>query len=147
MKVHVDPSALLRTRWYEYVARFFFGGLITAITGVLAKKFGPELAGLFLAFPAIFPATATLIERHEKEKKQRAGIDGTKRSRAVAGVDATGTTMGCLGLLLFAFFLWKSLPDHTAWSVLSGATIAWFALSVLVWALCGKLRRLFRRRT
>ena len=28
---------------------------------------------LFLAFPAIFPASATLIEKHEKEKKEREG--------------------------------------------------------------------------
>jgi hypothetical protein len=30
--------------------------------GLLAKKFGSTVGGLFLAFPAIFPASATLIE-------------------------------------------------------------------------------------
>jgi hypothetical protein len=30
---------------------------------------GPRVGGLFLAFPAIFPASATLVEKHEKQKK------------------------------------------------------------------------------
>ena len=38
---------------------FFFGGLITAVAGVIAQRFGPIIGGLFLAFPAIFPASAT----------------------------------------------------------------------------------------
>jgi len=54
MKVHADFSALRRTKWYEYAIRFLFGGIITAITGLIAKKFGPQVGGLFLAFPAIF---------------------------------------------------------------------------------------------
>ena len=45
-------------------------------TGIIAKKFGPGMGGLFLAFPAIFPARATLVEKHEKEKKQQAGMEG-----------------------------------------------------------------------
>ena len=39
-------------------------------SGGNAKRYGPGVAGLFLAFPAIFPAGATLIEKHEKEKKR-----------------------------------------------------------------------------
>jgi len=61
---------------------------------MIAKKFGPEVGGLFLAFPAIFPATATLLEKHEKQKKQRKGLNGTKRGRLAAGVDAAGAAMG-----------------------------------------------------
>jgi len=90
MKVHADFSALRRTKWYEYAIRFLFGGIVTAITGMIARKFGPQAGGLFLAFPAIFPATATLLEKHEEERKQRQGLNGTKRGRLVAGVDAGG---------------------------------------------------------
>ena len=68
MKIHANFAALKRTRWYELVLRFFFGALVTVIIGIIAKNFGPTIGGLFLAFPAIFPATATLIEKHEKEK-------------------------------------------------------------------------------
>ncbi len=84
MKVHADFSALRRTKWYEYAIRFLFGGIVTAITGLIAKKFGPQVGGIFLAFPAIFPATATLLEKHEKQKKEQKGLNGTKRGRLAA---------------------------------------------------------------
>jgi hypothetical protein len=35
-------------------------------------------------FPAIFPASATLVEKHEREKKRKAGIVNTARSRQAA---------------------------------------------------------------
>jgi Protein of unknown function (DUF3147) len=82
MRIEIDPSALKKTRWYEFAVRFLFGGLITAATGLIAKKFGPGVGGLFLAFPAIFPASATLIEKHEKQKKERAGLHGSARQKS-----------------------------------------------------------------
>jgi Protein of unknown function (DUF3147) len=72
--VRLHFSALRQIGWHEYAVRFLFGGLITAAAGIIAKKFRPGVGGLFLAFPAIFPASATLIEKHEKQKKQRAGF-------------------------------------------------------------------------
>jgi hypothetical protein len=81
MRVCFDFSALRRTRWYEYAARFLFGGAVTVGAGLVTKYFGPGLGGLFLAFPAIFPATATLVEKHEREKKEQAGIHKTVRGR------------------------------------------------------------------
>jgi hypothetical protein len=69
MQIKIDPSALKKTRWYEFGIRFLSGGLITAATGMIAKEFGAGVGGLFLAFSAIFPASATLIEKHEKEKE------------------------------------------------------------------------------
>ncbi len=80
MKIHVELNVVQQTKWYEYALRFLFGGLITATAGIIAKKFGPEIGGLFLAFPAIFPASATLIEKHEKEKKARRQLNGTTES-------------------------------------------------------------------
>jgi Protein of unknown function (DUF3147) len=49
--------------------RFLFGGICTVGAGLIARRYGPGIGGLFLAFPAIFPASATLIQTHEKEKK------------------------------------------------------------------------------
>src|SRR5437868_7178761 len=146
MKVHADFSAVKRSRWYELVLRFFFGGLITVITGILAKKFGPVVGGLFLAFPAIFPASATLLEKHTKEKKQRAGINGTMRARAIAAADAAGSAMGALGLALFAVIVWKLLPAHAPAAVLATATVAWLCLAVATWTVCDHLRVLRRAR-
>ena len=133
MKVHADFSALRRTKWYEYAIRFVFGGIITAITGLIAKKFWPQVGGLFLAFPAIFPATATLLEKHEKQKKERRGLNGTKRGRLVAGVDAAGAAMGSGGLLVFALIVWKLLPGNPGSMVLAGATLAWVIVAISIW--------------
>jgi hypothetical protein len=75
MTIRIDLSGLRETRWHEYAIRFVFGGLITSATGLIAHLYGPQTAGLFLAFPAIFPATATLVEKHEAQKKNRAGLE------------------------------------------------------------------------
>ena len=135
MLVKADPSVLGQTNWRELAVRFFFGGLITAIAGVIAREYGPGIGGLFLAFPAIFPASATLIEKHEKEKKQEHGLSGTARGREAASVDAAGSAMGSIGLLVFAFLVWEFIPSHRAWVVLAAATLAWLAVSVLIWIL------------
>jgi hypothetical protein len=71
MRVHFDISDLKDTKWYELAVRFLFGGAITAVTGLLANRYGPVFGGLFLAFPALFPASATLLEKHEREKKEK----------------------------------------------------------------------------
>ena len=125
--------------------RFVFGGIVTAATGLIAKRWGPEIAGLFLAFPAIFPAGATLIEKHEKQKKRKAGMDGTARGRAAASVDAAGAAMGGIGLMVFGVVVWRFLPNHASWAVLALAGLAWMAVSVLLWwtrrAVKGGIRR------
>ena len=90
MKISLDLSALGKTKWYEYALRFAFGGSITVAAGLIAKKWGPGVGGLFLAFPAIFPASVGLVEKHEKQKKQQHGLDGTIRGREAAGLDAAG---------------------------------------------------------
>jgi hypothetical protein len=63
MIVQLNLSALRETRWYEYAIRSMLGGAMTVIAGLIAARFGPVVGGLFLAFPAIFPASATLIEK------------------------------------------------------------------------------------
>src|SRR3954464_83840 len=135
MIVRFDSSALREIRWYEYGLRFVFGGVITAAAGLIAREFGPTVGGLFLAFPAIFPATATLIEKHEREKKAQKGLNGNQRGRDAAALEAVGTAMGSFGLVLFAGLAWMLLPRHTPGLVLTGATVAWLAASGGVWAI------------
>src|ERR1700733_11938189 len=110
--INIDPSGLKQTKWHEYALRFVAGGIITAVAGIIAKKCGPGIGGLFLAFPAIFPASATLIEKHEKQKKEREGLQGTRRGREAASIDAAGSAMGSIGLLFFALLVWQLLPRH-----------------------------------
>jgi Protein of unknown function (DUF3147) len=133
MRIKIDPSALLKTRWDELAVRFLFGGLITAIAGLIAKRFGPGVGGLFLAFPAIFPASATLIEKHEKENKERAGLHGFVRGRKAAGVDAAGAAIGGVGLFVFAWLVKTLIFSHGTWPALTGATVGWAAVSLLLW--------------
>jgi hypothetical protein len=134
MRIQIDPSALKQAKWNEWAIRFVFGGLITVVAGVIANKFGPGLGGLFLAFPAIFPASATLIEKHEREKKEQEGLHGTIRGREAASVDAAGAAMGSMGLFVFALVVWQVIPDHHHhWLVLIAATLSWFAVSILFW--------------
>lgn len=133
MKIQVNTAALKRSKWYEYAIRFVFGGIVTALTGIIAKRWGPEIGGLFLAFPAILPATATLVEKHEKQKKQRTGKQGTSRAKAKAGLDAAGAAMGSVGLLAFAVVVWLWIPSHSSAIVLCVATLAWLLVAILTW--------------
>ena len=81
MTIQFKPSALRQTRWYEYLVRFGLGGAMTVVAGLIAARFGPVIGGLFLAFPAIFPASATLIEKHVRERKEKAGLAGARRGK------------------------------------------------------------------
>jgi hypothetical protein len=107
--IRLDYSAFREVAWYQYAVRFFIGGLITVLAGAVAMQFGPAVGGLFLAFPAIFPATATLVEKHERQK---------------------GT-----GMLAFAGIVWQFLPRHAPWLVLTGATLSWMTVSFSIWAI------------
>jgi hypothetical protein len=133
MQIKVNPAVIGQTRWYEYAIRFLFGGLITAVAGMIAKRFGPGIGGLFLAFPAIFPASATLIEKHEKRKKEKEGLQGAPRGRQAASADAAGSAMGSIGLFVFALLVWQFAARYSTWMVLMCASGAWLMVSVMMW--------------
>ena len=135
MRVSLDFSALGKTTWYEYAVRFLFGGGITIVAGLLAKQFGPVFGGLFLAFPAIFPASATLVEKHERQKKLDVGIVETARGRQAAALDAYGAAIGSIGLVGFASVAWKLLPLYNAAVALLAATCCWLMLSMVIWSI------------
>lgn len=137
-------AAIKGIRPHEWVIRFVFGGAICVLAGWIAKHYGPAVGGLFLAFPAIFPASATLIESHERMHKARAGFDGSHRGRIVAGIDAYGTMLGCVGLACFALLCWLLLPRVASPGVFISATIAWFLISAALWWI--RKSRLFRTR-
>ena len=148
MRIEADTSAIRRTHWTEYAVRFLFGGVITVATGLIAKRFGPGVAGLFLAFPAILPAGATLIEKHEQKKKQGAGFYGVARGRSIASIDAAGAAMGSLGLVGFAIVVWRVLPRHSAWLSLTVASLIWLTIAVAIWWFrkrMPEMRRFLRR--
>jgi len=135
MRIQVDISVLKESRWYQLVVRFCLGGLITVAAGIIAKEYGAGVGGLFLAFPAIFPAGATLIEKHERERKEKLGMHGSVRGRRAASVDAAGAAMGSVGLLVFALLISRFITDYKSWAVMLGATLAWMATSIFLWRL------------
>jgi|ERR1700733_11045712 Protein of unknown function (DUF3147) len=131
--IKVDLLSLKETKPHEYAMRFVFGGVCTVFAGLIAKRFGPGIGGLFLAFPAIFPAGASLIEDHEKRRKTEHGFDGTIRGRLAASVDAAGASLGCIGLIAFAATLWRGIPAQNAYIVISVATLVWMTVSTSLW--------------
>jgi hypothetical protein len=142
MVVKADLSELKGADWREYAMRFFFGGSMTVIAGLIAKHYGPELGGLFLAFPAIAPATVTLIDQNVKQEREQAGLEGHTRGRKTAALDMFGTLWGTAGLVAFGFVIWKMGASHSTRAVLTTAMIAWFVAAFSVW----ELRRLLKRR-
>jgi MFS family permease len=138
-------ASLKETKVHEYAIRFLFGGLCTVGAGLIAKYFGPSIGGLFLAFPAIFPAAASLIASHEKERKAKKGYDGTIRGRMAASIDSAGASLGCIGLGGFAFVVYKWLDGRNAYLVISVAALVWLLLVIGLWEL-RKRRHWLRRR-
>jgi hypothetical protein len=141
--IHISPSSLREGRWYEYVIRFALGGAATVFTGIVSGRYGASVGGLFLALPAIFCASATLIEKHEIRRKREAGLSGERRGQEAAALDAAGAALGALGMLAFAgMFLW--LVERSVAAAFAAASLAWIVVSVAAWFVRRKLR--FARR-
>ncbi len=133
-------GSLKTTSWWEHAIRFVFGGAITVIAGLLAKKYGPAFGGLFLAFPAIFPASATMLERHERIEKEQKGVNPGNRGCDAAALDARGAAMGSLALMIFAVFVWLLLPAKLGWMIAVAGAL-WLVAAAAFWAM-----RKYRRR-
>ena len=142
--VEFTLSDIKETKPRELFFRFLFGGVCTLAAGLIAKRYGPGIGGLFLAFPAIFPAGLTLVQAHEKERKASIGSDGTRRGRLSASVDAAGAALGACGLAAFALICWSGLTRFAPVLVIAAATIGWVTVSVVLWEL--RKRRIFAAR-
>ncbi len=132
MTVRVKLAALKEGHWYEYVVRFVLGGFATVVAGLVADIWGPVAGGLFLAFPAIFCASATLIEKHERERKEKNGLKGRDRGKNAAALDAAGAGLGSIGMVVFGALIWGLAQFGPALS-LALATIVWLAVAVVLW--------------
>ena len=110
--VGFDWSKLSKASPPELLIRFVFGGGIALVAAISGSLFGPRFGGLFLAFPAVLPATLTLIEKKE----------GTTKAWA----DASGGVLGAIGLATFAF---------TALQLLRANPVVALALALLAWLL------------
>jgi hypothetical protein len=144
--IRLSTSSLREGRLYEYVIRFALGGTATVFTGLISGHFGASVGGLFLAVPAIFCASATLIEKHETRRKREAGLAGERRGREAAALDAAGAALGGLGLLAFAA-VFSSLVQSSIAAAFISASLIWLIVSVAAWYVRRKLRSVRRART
>lgn len=145
MLVKLSPSSLKQTRWYEYGVRFLLGGLATVFAGLVSARFGLTVGGLFLALPAIFCASATLIESHERRRKEKAGLSGRRRGQQAAALDAAGAGLGSIALAAFAATFYV-LVSASVIGAFAAAILVWAAVSVSAWWLRRTLRITSRRR-
>ena len=106
----LQPEEVGTHRFRDYAVRFVFGAAIALVAGLIGTAFGPKLGGVFLAFPAILPASLTLIQ--EKEGKEQASID------------SIGAVLGAIAMIAFAMTVFLSV---TSWGVVPSVG---FALSV-----------------
>jgi uncharacterized membrane protein (GlpM family) len=125
--VSAEPRRIKQTHPSEYAIRFVFGGVVTAVVGVISMGFGAAVAGLFLAFPAILMASLTLIANHD--------------TRPAAGADALGAAAGAVGLMAFGGVVWLLNSHLSGVSLLSLATTVWLVISLAIWASLDALRR------
>jgi hypothetical protein len=144
--IRFSPSSLKEGRWYEYVIRFALGGGATVFTGFLSSRYGATVGGLFLGLPAIFCASATLIEKHEIRRKRQAGLAGELRGKEGAALDAAGAALGAIGLLAFAM-VFSLIVESSIPVAFVGASLAWLIASVTAWYVRRKIRTVRRDRT
>ncbi|MHC1950029.1 DUF3147 family protein [Bradyrhizobium sp. UFLA06-06] len=144
--VRVSLSPLRESRWTEYLIRFVLGGGVTVLTGLISSTCGAYVGGAFLALPAIFCASATLIEKHEIRRKRNAGFDGTWRGQQAAALDAVGAALGAVGMLAFAI-VFSLTVDRSVAAAFIAASLAWLISSVAAWYVCREMRSARRTRT
>jgi hypothetical protein len=143
--IRLSPSSLREGRWYEYLIRFALGGAVTVFTGLISSLYGASIGGLFLALPAIFCASATLIETHEVRRKREAGLTGARRGQEAAALDAAGAALGALGLVAFAV-AFSLLVESSVPAAFICASLAWLIVSMGAWYARGMWRSARRER-
>lgn len=109
----VDPGQIKSHRFGDYARRFLFGAGIALVAALVGMKFGPKVGGILLGFPAILPASLTLIEKRE--------------GKAEASIDSVGAILGATALIVFAIIVGVTV---TSWGVLPGLLVA-----LIVWLL------------
>jgi hypothetical protein len=98
------------------VVRFAFGFAISVVVGAIGIVAGDRLAGLFLAFPAILPASLTLIAK----------TDGSDKAK----VDAAGASFGGAGLAAYGLASWCLLPYGPPVVAELIALLAWCVVAI-----------------
>lgn len=117
--VRIDLGQMRNVRSRELLARFAFGAVAAALAGTVSILFGNRVGGLFLAFPAILPASITLISKKDGREK--------------AEIDAVGATIGALSMIAFAATSLLLIGHLPIAAVETSAFVLWLAVATLVY--------------
>jgi hypothetical protein len=117
----VAPREIAKRKPTDYLMRFAFGAAISLAAGLIGMKLGPLVGGVFLGFPAILPASLTLIEK-------KAGKDQ-------AAIDSEGAILGAIALVAFAFVVALTVASWGVVTTLLVALLAWLGVAIGLYAL------------
>ena len=123
-----DLGALRSVRFRDLAIRFAFGVGVSSVAGAVSLVFGPSAGGMFLVFPAILPATLTLIDEQEGKRP--------------AEGDALGAIVGSAALGVFGLVSWLLLRRSSPVVAEPSAFAAWLASAVAVYLI---VKRAFGR--
>ena len=107
----VQLSKLEEVKPGELLIRFAFGAAISIIAGVVSLIWNAKAGGMFLAFPAILPATLTLVEKKESKRE--------------AEEDDEGALLGSVAMFSFAATAVWALVGLAAGLALAAASGVW----------------------
>jgi hypothetical protein len=117
---------LRRVRLRDYAVRFAMGAAISVVAAIVGKAIGVRFGGTLLAFPAILPASLTLIQEEE----------GTSR----ADRDAIGAILGAVGLVSFAMVAEATFGRLDPALALALAILSWLFTAFALYSLLAFLR-------
>ena len=117
---------LKEVRVRDYLVRFALGAAVSIGASVIGRNVGVRFGGAFLAFPAILPASLTLIQDKE----------GTR----TADRAALGSVLGGLGLAVFATVGEVCLTRIEPFLAILLALVGWLVAATALYALLAVLR-------
>jgi hypothetical protein len=128
VKPQVQPGEISKHSLKDYAVRFAFGAAISLAAGLVGLKFGARAGGVFLGFPAILPASLTLIQK-------RAG-------KTEAAIDSEGAVLGAVALVAFATFIFVVVGHLGVAATLVLALALWLVIATALYAaVMGTLHR------
>ena len=110
----------------QLAARFALGAAVSIVAGVISHLQGARFGGVFLAFPAILPASLTFVQDKEGSR--------------TADRDALGAVLGGFALVVFAAVGESMFGRHNSAEVLALALAGWLVASIIFYAVLGLVR-------
>ena len=125
-----EPSKLGDVKPADMAVRFGFGAAVSLVAAGVTSTLGASMGGMFLAFPAILPATLTLLE-------EKHGTDDARH-------DDRGAVLGSLGMVAFAVVSTVAFTRVRVGAALAAATAAWVVVSLGAYLAVARWRRKHR---